>query len=161
MNIGDTYGCLIVIGAADPIANGVRNMLKAVRVSCVNCGKEKITSESDLRTGRRASCTCNLSRTRKGIPSYFKHGDCWSPTYSSWAGMKSRCLNPNDSRYNSYGGRGIKVCDRWMDYRNFLEDMGARPEGMSIEREDVNGNYELSNCCWATSKQQRANQRKS
>jgi hypothetical protein len=160
MNIGDTYGRIIVISEADPVSNGIGKTQKAVRVRCIDCSKEKIVAASDLRTGRVKSCTCNWSRIRKGVPTYFKHGDINSGTYSSWAAMKSRCLNPNDSRYKDYGGRGIKICDRWMDYRNFLADMGSRPEGLTLEREEVNGNYELSNCRWATQKEQRANQRK-
>lgn len=82
-----------------------------------------------------------------------------SPTYNSWKNMKSRCLNPNAYGYYRYGGRGIKVCDRWLDFRNFLADMGPRPEGTTIDRYPNNdGNYEPGNCRWATSHEQHLNQ---
>lgn len=93
-----------------------------------------------------------------------KHGYYRTPTYSSWQHMKDRCNNPNNTHYNYYGGRGIKVCKRWLDsekgFINFLEDMGERPQGLTLDRIDVNGNYDPSNCKWATRKKQRINQRK-
>lgn len=93
-----------------------------------------------------------------------KHGHTgrnWkSPTYYSWSKMKERCLNPNHEKYSNYGGRGIKVCERWMSFENFLADMGERPYGKTLDRKEVNGNYEPENCRWATAKQQRRNQRK-
>lgn len=83
-----------------------------------------------------------------------------SPTYQTWNRMKDRVLNPNHEAYASYGGRGVKVCDRWLNsFENFLVDMGERPQGTSIERRDNNGNYEPDNCYWATSKQQGRNKR--
>lgn len=73
--------------------------------------------------------------------------------------MKSRCSNPNNKRYSDYGGRGIKVCKRWNDFRNFFADMGVRPGGRTLERKDNNGDYEPDNCCWATYYEQRINSR--
>ena len=73
--------------------------------------------------------------------------------------VEARCGNPKNSHYPDYGGRGIKVCDRWMDFQNFLEDMGRRPPGKSIDRLNNNGNYEKSNCAWRTLIEQGNNRR--
>lgn len=87
--------------------------------------------------------------------------DSMSSTYKQWAGMKTRCSNPNHQAYKDYGGRGIRVCDRWLVFKNFLVDMGERPSKLhSLDRIDVNGNYEPSNVRWATPKEQVANKRK-
>lgn len=78
-------------------------------------------------------------------------------TYQSWASMKTRCYNPKNKSYEHYGGRGITVCDRWLKFENFLEDMGERPGGMSIDRVDTSLGYYPENCRWATQKQQQRN----
>lgn len=82
-----------------------------------------------------------------------------SKTYRSWERMRERCNRPKHKSYAYYGGRGIKICERWNDFNNFLSDMGERPEGKTIDRINVNGNYEPSNCKWSTSREQRVNQR--
>lgn len=91
---------------------------------------------------------------------YEKHGLTKIPEYKVWKSMKYRCSNPNLNNYKDYGGRGIKVCDRWLSFTNFIEDMGRRPSNKhSIERVNNDGNYEPSNCEWATTDKQSANKR--
>lgn len=85
------------------------------------------------------------------------HGMSKTGTFSSWAAMKTRCSNPNNSRYKIYGGKGIRVCKRWLTFDNFYIDMGDRPKGKSIDRIDNSKNYEPNNCRWATPKEQAIN----
>jgi hypothetical protein len=80
--------------------------------------------------------------------------------YNSWYNMKTRCNNPNHDSYPNYGGRGITYCKRWESYKNFLEDMGPRPPGTTIDRIDPDGNYEPGNCRWSTPKEQIFNRRR-
>jgi hypothetical protein len=89
-------------------------------------------------------------------------GKIMSPTYISWTSMKQRCLNPKQPKYKNYGGKGATVCDRWKNsFMSFLEDMGERPEDKTLDRIDGSGNYEPSNCRWATQKEQNKNKIKS
>ena len=92
----------------------------------------------------------------------YKHGMSRTPTWYSWVGMIERATNKKYKQYKDYAGRGIKVCDRWTEQKgflNFLADMGERPEGMTLDRIDNDGNYEPDNCRWATYSQQRVNSR--
>lgn len=124
---------------------------------CV-CGKECSVYLTHLLSGNTKSCGC--------MPvGLYKHGHTVNrrPTaeYACWANMKQRVLNFMHPRYSEYGGRGIAICDRWVNsFENFLADMGERPSPeMSINRIDNEGNYEPGNCEWATSEVQVANQR--
>ena len=128
------------------------------------CGNTSIVAVRDLTSGDSKSCGC-LYQERFGSKNInFKHGQRLnksrgSQTYKSWMGMLKRCYGSYDKRYSSYGGRGIKVCERWRDFKNFLEDMGERPEHYSIERINVNGDYEPSNCVWIPHSEQAKNRR--
>jgi len=101
------------------------------------------------------------ARKRMGGNTRFKatHGKKGSPIYAVWSSMISRCKLPKCPSYKSHGARGIKVCQRWREFKNFYSDMGDVPTGLSIERIDNNGNYEPSNCKWETRKNQQRNKR--
>jgi len=121
---------------------------------CVcDCGRETTALGHHLRKRLKQSCGC------KHLENVTKHGGSYSITYSSWKAMKSRCLNVRNVMYYMYGGSGIKVCDRWMDFGNFLADMGERPSTeYSLDRfPNCEGDYEPGNCRWATAKQQANN----
>src|SRR3990172_8859973 len=88
------------------------------------------------------------------------HGMRKTSTYEVWASMKQRCLNPGALRFKDYGGRGIRICERWMRFENFLTDMGKRPAGRSLDRKNNDGGYSRENCRWATRTEQMNNTRR-
>ena len=125
------------------------------------CGTRKIIRGTNLTHGGVVSCGCwKKERGKTQGEGQRRHGQCGSRTYKSWHSMKMRCNNPNSSGWELYGGRGVSICNRWLEsFENFYADMGDRPENTSLDRINPNGNYEPSNCRWATPKQQSRNSR--
>jgi hypothetical protein len=116
-----------------------------------------------VKSGATKSCGCYIAKVVKLPRSHggsTLNGSKRNPTYNSWAKMKDRCYNENNTQFDDYGGRGIKVCHRWHKYENFLADMGERPKGTTIDRyPNKDGDYKKSNCRWATKSQQQNNLR--
>jgi hypothetical protein len=154
---GQRFGRWTVLAFAKSDARGQAHWL----CKC-DCGEQKVVRGADLRNGSTFSCGC--FKTAASILRNIRHGHARhgsiSPEYRSWYALRGRCTNPKNTRYGDWGGRGIRVCDRWRSFDNFLADMGRKPSPeYSIERRDNDGHYEPSNCYWATRKEQRANQR--
>ena len=139
-----------------------------------SCGKTITTTANSVRTGKTKSCGClkkeqaaeNGKLSAKSILDRIKHGHASKNSktrdvYNIWCTIRARCLCPTCADYASYGGRGIKICERWSDPANFINDMGPRPSKKhSVDRVDNDGDYEPSNCKWSTPEQQANNRRK-
>jgi len=149
---GQTFGKLKVLGIAVRAGRNSRGHATPTKWQCLcDCGKESVVAGKDLRNGRTRSCGCLRADSMRA--SFRTHGEgsykFYTPEYSAWQSMRGRCLNPNNTKYYCYGARGIKVCERWNSYENFLQDMGRKPDKRySLDRINVNGDYEPSNCRW-------------
>ena len=136
---GEAFGSWVVLDDSMPLW----------LVRC-QCGFEKKVRRDFLMRGLSRSCGSCAQKT---------HGKEGSSVYNIWAGMKQRCQNPKYHGYANYGGRGIKVCERWQTFELFYADMGDPPRGTSLGRMNNDGNYEPSNCQWERPKQQARNKR--
>lgn len=124
---------------------------KAIWYCQCECGKIIETSTHSLKSGNSTSCGCSRIKYKK-----FNER-----LYRIWAGIKTRCFNEKKKEYRNYGGRGIKICDEWMEYKNFYiwAMTNGYKDNLTIERIDVNGNYEPNNCTWITIQEQQKNKR--
>lgn len=150
--IGSTFGRLTVISRSMNTSGG-----KATWECICACGNTKVVIGENMRMGRTKSCGCwNIE---VASASSRTHGKSRTLIYMIWTSMKQRCENPNNKDYKEYGGRGVKVCDEWHIFEKFLNDMGEKPKGLSLDRKDVNGDYCKDNCRWATNDEQANNTR--
>jgi hypothetical protein len=150
--IGQVFGKLKIMG--------VSKSGRRVYADCeCSCGVSKSIRLDGILQGSVLSCGCyNKEVVSK---THTKHGMSHSRTYSSWESMKARCNNPKSTKYEIYGGRGITFQESWKEYVNFLNDMGEAPDGCTLDRIEVNGDYTKSNCRWASASIQTKNTRKS
>ena len=148
--VGMRFGRLRVV-AAGPLRKGHYYW------ECVcDCGGVITTSYSNLTRGQTSSCGC-LQKERASA-THRIHGMTGTPTHNTWSSMIQRCINPNLKEFKYWGGRGIKVCERWQVFENFLADVGERPAGKTLDRyPDKNGHYEPGNVRWATPAEQSQN----
>lgn len=160
--IGKKFGKLLVVRPAPTHTRPNGRKVTRVWVRC-DCGSEKIIRNYHLTSSHTVDCGCVCKAIR------LKHGHTIggvnSSEYNSWVSMKRRCSDPDHDSYQWYGGKGIRVCDRWLDknngFLNFSADMGLKPVlSHSIDRIDSDGNYEPNNCRWASPTEQAANKKR-
>jgi hypothetical protein len=149
--VGQRFGRLVVVAR-----DGSRSSFAAWSCQC-DCGKTKTVIGVSLTGGKTTSCGCYAIEACRAV--LVTHGMTKTRTWSSWSDMLKRCRNPNATGYENYGGRGITVCARWETFENFIADMGECPPGLTLERENVDRDYEPSNCRWATKAEQQNNKR--
>jgi hypothetical protein len=148
----------MVFGSLRVMRRGTAGPSSQVRWECLcACGEITTVIAANLTRGHTVSCGCR----RVLAPNRRTHGMTRTPTYRSWVAMRRRCSDQDYIEFHLYGGRGIKVCDRWNDsFEAFLADMGERPDGRTLDRVDPDGDYAPDNCRWATASEQARNRRR-
>lgn len=158
IKIGNRYGRWRVLEKAESYREPSGHLRHVWLCEC-ECGVKRNVKGASLLSGRSLSCGCILRE--KNVSRMSTHGMYGTRIYKIWEGMKSRCDNPNNSRYKNYGGRGITYCKEWEDFCNFEEWAlsNGYEDNLTLDRIDVNGNYEPDNCRWITNKEQQNNKR--